>query len=278
LTDLLPISDIRRGLQIVVLKSFFDAGNKDESAQYEVLSLAVISGTGSDWKPFEREWKKTLKKHKAAYLHTTDAVARQGIYKGWSVRQRDAFLADLVRISGHHAARATFGDAIGRYGIFCFIVSVVLKDFIACAKVNPIASKNANEACLRQAIGEVLTWSEDQAACNECHCIFDQGEPFYGFLVHLLQTKKALQRAPLLRKITFRGEADSRRTPALQYADFYAWCQSHRNSKRKPKWQTKMLNTHFRWQWMDKTNLHDINTAHQTEFLTWNLPRRRPTR
>ena len=204
----------------MVLKSFFDAGNKDESAQYDVLSLAVISGTGSDWLPFEREWKKALKKHKAAYLHTTDAVARQGIYKGWTVRQRDAFLTDLVRISGHHAARATFGDATGRYGIFCVIISIVLKDFIAYAKVNPIASKNANEACLRQALGEVLLWSENQAKCEDIHLFFDQGEPFYGFLVHLLQTKRALQRAPLLRKIAFRGEADSKRTPALQYADF----------------------------------------------------------
>jgi hypothetical protein len=261
----------------VVLRTYFDAGNKADSAQYDILSLALIAGTAGLWKPFERDWKRALRRHKAAYLHTTDAVARKGIYKGWTEPQRDSFLLDLSRIGGKHGARATIGQVEGKYGLYCFVISIVLKDFIECAKSNPKASKNAEEACFRQSLWEILTWSEEQAASEECHCFFDRGEPFYGHLVHMLESKKALRGSPLLRKVTVRREADSRRTPALQLADLYAWCQSHRNAEWQPKWQKKLLNTHFRWNWIDKTNVNDINEDHQNEFLAWNLPKRKPT-
>jgi len=58
-----------------LLKSYFDGANKADSTQYKVVTLASISGTKYDWAPFEREWRQTLKRHKAPCLHLTDAIS-----------------------------------------------------------------------------------------------------------------------------------------------------------------------------------------------------------
>jgi len=38
---------------LVVLKSYFDAGNKADSREYDVLFLAALSATEDEWGPFE---------------------------------------------------------------------------------------------------------------------------------------------------------------------------------------------------------------------------------
>jgi hypothetical protein len=262
----------------MVLKSFFDAGNKADSSQYDVVSLAVVSGTKDEWQPFDKQWRGVLRKHRAEFLHTTDAVSRKGIYEGWTEAQRDHFLKDCVDIAAQSCARAKIDDVPGRFGIYCFVVTFVLKDFIEVAKTIPGSPNNANESCLRQALGEILPWATEQAACDECHLFFDQGEPFYGHLCHLLQNKKALRDAHLLQKITQQSECDMRLMPALQLADLYAWSVSHKLGSWQPKWQTKLLKTHYRWQWMDQKNLRHVDIAGQERFLSWKLPKRAATK
>jgi hypothetical protein len=263
---------------IVILKSYFDAGNKADSSQFDVVSLAVVSATKDEWIPFEIAWRKMLKKHRLDYLHTTDAVAGQGIYKNLKAEEREYFLRDCVKIAAKYSARATIDSVPGKFGIFCFVVSIVLKDFIAEYKKNPLAGDNADQALFRQALGEVLLWSENQAACDTCHFFFDQGEPYYGHLRHLLDNKKAKEQAYLLNKVVQRSEANSRFFPPLQLADLYAWAQSRRNQKNQKTWQKKLLNTHFRWQWFDSKNVSDVNKAHQLAFRSWNLPKRAATK
>ncbi len=279
LTDLLATNGkVPKGLLLVVLRSYFDGGNQADSRAYDVVSLAAVSGTHHEWKPFEKDWKKVLRKHHADFLHTTDAVSRNGIYQDWNEDQVDAFLTDCSKIARQHCARATIGNSLGKFGLLPFVITINLKTFVENARNNPHASQNANEACLRQALGEVLVWSHEQAACDACHFFFDQGEPFYGHLVQLLQNKKALETATLLRKIVHRSESDMRHVPALQLADLYAWTQSNRNSDWNPKWKAKLLKSHFRWQWIDETNIHDVNEDHQRNWLSWNLPTRSRTK
>ena len=159
-----------------------------------------------------------------------------------------------------------------------FVVTFNLKDFIEASQRLPNSPTNVNESCLRVALTDVLPWANDQASCDQCHFFFDQGEPFYGHLVQLLQSKRAVKDAHFLRKITHCGESNSRLVPALQLADLYAWCQSHRNSSWQPQWQTKLLKTHFRWKWLDKPDLTNVDHADQERFLSWNLPKRAPTK
>lgn len=262
----------------MILKSYFDVGNQDDSTQYDVVSLAVVSGTEDLWSAFDDDWKQVLAKHKADYLHTTYAVSREGIYEKWTEPQSDAFLMDCVKVAIKHSARADHEDIKGKYGIFNVVMSIVLKDFVEFASRNDESPNNVNECLLRQVLTEVLPWSMDQAACDQCHFFFDQGELFYGHLVHLLENKKARKDATALNRITSRTEVDMRVVPALQLADLYAWGQCHRNSEWKPIWLQSLLETHFRWQWIDRTNLHLIDQQQQAVWLSWNLPRRKATK
>ncbi len=93
------------GHLLVVLKSYFDGGNKADSSEYDVLSLAVGSGTSDEWGPFETDWREMLTRHHADYLHTTDAVARVNQYDDWTQDEADSFLRDCTRIVEKHFLR-----------------------------------------------------------------------------------------------------------------------------------------------------------------------------
>lgn len=78
--------------------------------------------------------------------------------------------------------------------------------------------------------------------------------------------------------ITTRTEAESRRVPALQLADLFAWVQSHKDENWNPKWKKSMLRLPIWLEYYDKSNLHDINYAHQAAWTTWKIPKRAATK
>ena len=69
-------------------------------------------------------------------------------------------------------------------------MSIVLKDFVEFASRNDESPNNVNECLLRQVLTEVLPWSMDQAACDQCHFFFDQGELFMDIWYTFWKTKK----------------------------------------------------------------------------------------
>ena len=264
----------------MILKSYFDGGNQADSKQYDVLTLAAVSGTHDEWVPFEKDWRKTLKKHGAEWLHTTDAISLADPFsrrKRWSEAKRDAHLMDCVRVAGRHIARQNRPNEPGRYGLYPFTVTVVLKDFIEARKVSPEVPTTATEACAVQALYACLEWGRENARAERYHLFFDQGEPYHGHIVDRKRNSKVLKQLPLLANITHSGEADMRLEPALQLADLYAWCVSHKAQDQGFKWQQKLLR-------MDRTDeqlTYDvlINPIPGVADLvkSWKLPRRRPT-
>ena len=85
----------------MVLKSYFDGSNQADSSQYDRISIATVCGTGKQWKRFDAEWKKVLYRHRADYLHTTDAVSLQNDFtteKGWNKTRVDSFIGACVGV------------------------------------------------------------------------------------------------------------------------------------------------------------------------------------
>ena len=54
----------------MLIKAYFDGGNQADSTRYEVVTLAAVSGTPSQWLHFNADWQIVLKKHGAVFLHT----------------------------------------------------------------------------------------------------------------------------------------------------------------------------------------------------------------
>jgi hypothetical protein len=276
LTDSLPTQGFPGEHALVVLKCYFDAGNKADSAQYDVVTLATVSAIDHYWRPFESAWAQVLRRHGASFLHTTDAVTGNDIYDGWTVEARHALLRDCVQVAGDHIAVAISVANRGRFGILPFTVSINLKDYIAAKKINERLPATADEGLIRQAVGACLVWGETRANTPFYHFFFDQNEPFYGYIYNMKHNKKARRDSPILDRIIQTAELNMRHYPALQLADLYAWSVSHKRKLPLHDWQEALLNMDRTDEWYEGDKLNDIYEG-ADRWKTWNIPRRRPT-
>ena len=84
---------------------------------------------------------------------------------------------------------------------------------------------------------------------------------------------------PMWDRISSITEADMRDLPALQMADLFAWCISHRLQKPRHKWQNRILN-HRKWldDWLEYDQLMRVIPGISDLVKSWNLTPRRATR
>jgi hypothetical protein len=283
LTELLPINGkIPKGHLLVIMKSYFDGGNQADSTQYDVVTLATVCGTPEQWGPLEGEWRRKLKKHNnAPCLHTTDAVGLTGEFskkKGWNGTSRDAFILDCVKTIERHMTYPKRPDMAPKFGIVPFTVTIVLKDFIKAREYNPDVPKDANEVLATTALYRCLEWGSEILMADWYHLFFDQNEPFRGHVSDRTRNPKAVKQIPLLDRIVMKGEVDMRVTPALQVADLFAWCVSHKNALPRYEWQDRLLSHKYMDEWLEYDKL--VKPIQQTVDIVkqWKLPSRKPTR
>lgn len=262
----------------MVLKAYFDAGNKADSIRYDVLTLAMVCHVDADWKSVERSWDRNLRKHRAPFLHTTDLMSFQGAYVEWDKPRKDSFLRDCVRIIGKNIARKNHESEPGRYGMLPYTVSIVLKDFIAARKQRTDLTEDANEICFRQALTAGLAWCRDNAHAEFMHLIFDQGEPFFGFACNLLDGSRPKRDSPELGRIKSRTQGDAEFIIPLQIADLFAWCVSHKNQPDKANWHRRLLQMDRQDEWLDEPTLITAVLADQAPWKNWKIPRRKATK
>ena len=288
LIDLLPhYGIIQKDHIAMVLKGFLDGGNEADSTRYDVVALASIYGTLDQWKQPQRDWKTVLKKHGAPWLHTTDAVSlvAEPFTKanGWDVLRRDAFISDCVTVIDNHIARPrTKSEPDGRDGLLPYVLTVVLDDFVRARTSNPEVPRTAEEICATQTLFRCLQWGEYRGAELHhpffYHLVYDQGEKFMGHVLDRKHNKKAKKHLAMMERVTV-TETDMRHTPALQMADLFAWCISHKKSKHRYAWQNRIL-AYSKWidDWLEYNQLVKIIPGVSDLVKSWNLPPRKPTR
>jgi hypothetical protein len=187
----------------VVIKSYFDGGNRADSTQYDVVTLACVSGTPGQWRQLESDWRIVLKRHTADWLHTTDAVSLQGPFSrnnGWDATKRNSLIQDCIKIIEGHIARPIGGNVQPREGLLPFAVTVVLDDFNRARNVNLDVPKDATEILATQALNACLEWGQSRGA-HFWDLYFDQGEPFMGHASDRKRSPKARRQLPLLDRI-----------------------------------------------------------------------------
>jgi hypothetical protein len=282
--DLSPICDISSDHQFVILKNYFDGGNQPDSKQYDVLSLASVSGTISQWRAFEDDWKPVLKKHGAPWLHTTDAVSLKNdpftAANGWNKTKRDAFLSDCVTVVEKHLLQPMQIKPPGKHGLMPHVVTVVLRDFIRARDNNPEVPKDVTELCVTQSVAQAMERGRASFGAHFFHLIFDQKEPFKKHVVQRQENRKARKHlAEIVNRLTSITEADMRNVPALQMADLFAWSYSHKLQTPHHSWQKRLLQ-HRKWidDWYDYDILVQIRPGVSDLVNSWKLPASRPTR
>lgn len=264
-TDLIP----------TLVLTYFDGANKADSTQYEVITLASVSGTKHEWRRFNREWQHVLSKHQTTYLHVTDAIAQKNDFRnGWNSRRRDALIMDCVKLIGRHIARPIRYNDPGRLGLYPHSITIKLVEFIKARQDNRDVPSSANEVCATQAVYDCMKWGFDGLGAQNIHLYFDQGEPFRGHICDRANHPKVLKQLPFLTRVTKIIDLDMRVTPALQFADLLAWCVSHKQDVRT-KWHERLLkNPHEEYLVGYDELIHPLPKT--VELVTkWKLPKRR---
>ena len=269
-------------IEIVLLKVYCDGGNVPDSRRNEFFSFAAVAGVPDQWRAFNREWNKVLEKHKAPFLHTTDVVscAAKPFTKeqGWTEEKSHEFLTDCVLLIDEQILRPCSRKLPhGRPGLYSYIVTVPLKEYIRAREENPEVPQNVTEIVSTQAFERMEKVRQIKGA-HFLSYTFDRNEPYRGHLEDRRTNKKASRHLKaILEKIVESKEADMRETPALQMADLYAWCFSHREAFHRYEWQRTIL----RHRWFDEFCRYDqlkkIIPGVPELVKSWGLPPRRPT-
>jgi hypothetical protein len=263
----------------MVLKSYFDGGNQADSSQYDRISLATVCGTANQWKRFEIAWRKVLYKHKAEFLHTSDAVSLNNEFskdKGWNKTLVDAFIGDCVKTIGKHIEiPAGTPRKRARAGLYPFTLTVPLEDWKRARKVNSKLPTAVPEVCTTESLG--FCFKRGRAIGAKFYQLyFDQGEPFFGHAHDRMRNPKSKKYILSLKQVTHIGESDMRLVPALQMADLFAWCINH-NDRVTRQWHRELHGLPWKALLLDYDRLLKPIPGALERIATWKLPRRKPT-
>ena len=262
----------------MAFKSYFDGGNQADTRQYMILTLAAFSGSGIQWDHFTEQWNIVLKRHRADFLHTTDALAMARPFtqkSGWKEAAVQAFIEDCVSVI-ERCSTTRRGDIFSFLGVRPVTVSVILNDFRKALETIPDLG-SAEHLCVIYAAAHCTTWGLFNGY-HKCQFFFDQGEPFCGHILDRKRNRTAKRAALEIRNITHVEQSDMRNVPALQAADLLAWAvnRRHEDGCSRYPWQERLLAIDREKELFDYSRLLRPNREHIGIVKSWKLPRRRP--
>jgi hypothetical protein len=256
----------------MVLKSYFDGGNKEIPGEYDRLTLSVVSGTSEQWESFDVSWKNILDKHKASYLHTTDAVSLQNKFStenGWSKETVDSLIMDCVGVIEKHIYIENV-----RQGLCPVTITIPLDDYARAKQANDKLPNTAADICATESLSFVFKWGKYIGA-ESYELYFDQGEPFYGHILDRKQNKKSIKCITLMEKITQLCKCNAQQVYAMQIADLFAWCINH-NDNATRNWHRKLNDLKSWWSpILDYEHLLYPMEGVLDLVKSWKLPERR---
>jgi hypothetical protein len=257
----------------MVIKSYFDGSNKPDPDRYTNLTLASLSGMLHEWKSFEALWGRTLTKHGADFLHTTDAVSLQNGFttqKGWNRNRVNALLLDCAKALRSKCS-VQVGGHIHRMGLRPCVVRIEFADYLLAQYKIGNDMPLVTDIVAQQAIAYCGAWWQFRNG-HFLDAIFNSNEPYCGHIVDRLNSSLGTSNFPLLTKLRCK-EASMEHTPALQASGLLAWSVSHREAV-KESWHQLVLGLPRDGDYFDYNKLLDIDPAALLEITSYNLPPR----
>jgi hypothetical protein len=265
----------------VAFKSYFDGGNKADTTQHEILTLAAFSGSAIQWRHFEELWGTALARHHAPFLHLTDALSFQKPFtkeNGWTPPKVEKFIGDCVGVVELCAANKTFA------GIRPAAISVLLRDFKRRLSEFPRLG-DVHHHCAVQCAGCCFNYglylnSDPLAQRTKFQFFFDRGEPFYGHIRDRVDHPRSRRISPLWPSVTALSEVDMRHTPAVQASDVLAWSINHNHTEGRCRfeWQKRMLEIERDGELFDYQRLKKPIKKNIEIVESLKLPKRKPMR
>lgn len=262
---------------LVVLKSYFDGSNHADSSEHDRISIAAVCGTSKQWKKFDTEWRKILYRHRADYLHTTDAVSLQNDFakeKGWNKTRVDSFIGDCVGvIRGQIAILPEVPGKRARMGLFPITLTIPFDDWLRAKNTVPELPETIEEICATESVSFALKWGRYIGA-KKYEFYFDRGEQFHGHISNRWRHPKARKDIELMKDIIHVGESVSSDIPALQMADLFAWSINRANQETR-EWHRNLHSLPYGSRLLDYEHLIKPRQESLEAIAAWELPRRK---
>lgn len=243
------------------LECYFDGGNQPTSAEYDLVTLSVISGVPKQWRKLEEEWSRKIDEHCIGFFHATE-------YK-----DRPEIMEDFAKVANEN----TFRRSPFRHGLYPFSVTVPLKDFIMARAMNPRIPQSVPEILIREALYRCTDWGINKIGAREYHMVFDQGEPYAGFVWDFKHNLMSRKEHPIVERFGL-TEDQSRKYPGLQMADLFAFSHSNRKTYYRTRWHRAVRSiVQDRVDFTYDTLLEPLYGNIEKE-IEWRLPKRRATK
>jgi hypothetical protein len=196
----------------VPLTAYFDGANSEGHA----MTLTCLAATQSLWPEIKTKWLEAKQQHgDPAYLHMTDLMALEGIYKGWSTDQRDGLIRALVE------ALSSFMDHPHLQSFTCRVNLEVYGRWKARREL-----PTPERICARIVFPHLVEWfyrPEQGTSVDVMDVFFDQNEPFIRHIRADWNSGKIRHEYPIWNLIRSIEEAEMKSTPSLQMADMICW-------------------------------------------------------
>jgi hypothetical protein len=257
----------------MLIKTYFDGSNKPDPVRYANVTLASLSGMLHEWRPFESLWLRTLAKHAATYLHTTDAVLLQNHFSrqnGWDRCRVNALLLDCAKIL-RSKCTTQVGGHIRRLGLRPCAIRIDSADYLNAQEQIGNAMPVLTDIIAQQAIGYCGGWWQFRGG-HFLDAIFDSNEPYCAHILNRLRRSIAPPNFQLSNRLAC-IEASMKDTPALQACDLIAWSVSHWEHV-KNEWHRLVLDLPRDGDHFDCERLLKMNPAALFEIDCYKLPPR----
>jgi len=260
----------------VALKSYFDGSNHADSSQYDRISIATVCGMREQWRRFDPAWKKVLSRHRAEYLHTTDAVSLRNDFakeKGWDKTRVDSFISDCVDvIEKQMFVPSGFRDWTPRMGLYPITLTIPFDDWVRAKKTKPELPETIEELCATESVSFAFKWGRHIGAAKY-QLYFDRGEKFYGFIHDRWCHPKAQKDIETMKNVINVEKSIARFVPALQMADLLAWSINRANQETR-EWHMRLHTLPYRSALLDYAHLINPRLGVLELRESWGLPRR----
>jgi len=276
--DSLQLRELRfwRGIDIV-LKAGFDTGNHFDSTQFNIVTLAGVSGLASAVDDFEDAWLALTRKHWLGhqmpnvqpFLHTTDLVSGSDPFllaSGWDDKSVMSFLVDCAAI---------LADSFWFRRLHGLSVSIILADYKKAVQ-DGLDVVHIKDRMGSWAIASAVLPFSTEFVNTGAVLSFDSGEPFEGPIRDRWIKEK--RRKFAWSKIIGVGEYSMIDIPLIQAADLLAWAvnKSHEGYVHG-SWQQSLLSAPRDSQMLDEKTMRNPDPEELKRFNELKLPKRKIT-
>lgn len=203
------------------VKAYFDGTKQDGTSK--AVTLACLASDANTWTGIEQAWEDVRKNRgNPPYIHMTDAMALQGVFKDWAEEERDYLIDGLLNVF------LSFRDHPRIHSFSCSVHLIPYERYKAERHLPETA-----RLCARIVFPQMMEWHYKNLAgvdVGQVEAFFDRNEPFLRHIQPDWENHKIREQYPAWALVKAIAPAEMQNSPAIQMTDVIAWGRNRMES------------------------------------------------